>query len=78
MPVSSGPPAARWPPALVARVGGTAGEGGLAGVVAQGARPHGQQQIGVVGKFPGPCLGMRPGEQHQHGRVTAGPGSRGR
>ena len=39
----------------------------LAGVVAQGARPHGQQQIGVVGKFPRPVLGMRPGEQHQHG-----------
>ena len=35
--------------AAVAGVGGAAGKGGLTRMVAQGRRPHGDQQVGIVG-----------------------------
>ena len=57
----------------VPRIGGPAGESRLAGVMAQGAGPHRQQQVGIVGNQPRRVLGVRTGEQHQHRGVPPGP-----
>ena len=61
---------------VVAGVGRTAGERGLAGVVAQRRRPNGHQQVGVVGQPAGGRI-PRTGEQHQHRGVAACAGHRG-
>ena len=57
---------------VVGGIGGAAGECRLAGVVAQGRRPHGDQQVGVVGEAAVGRAGSRAGEQHQDSGFAAG------
>ena len=62
----------------VPRVGGATREGCLPGVVAQGAGPHREQQVGVVGYPTGGVAEMRPREQHQYRGVAVRPRGLGR